>query len=767
MVVFLIKFRKISLLNYHTYLILCHLTKYLVKFAGDLKKLSIIFLFFIVTMIAVAQNKQQLHIYKTNEKIVLDGILDENIWSKCEPAKNFWKNFPSDSSLSAVTTITYLTYDDKYLYVGAKCFDTLKGKYVINSLRRDNSFQLNDCFGIYFDTYNDKTNGIAFGVNAFGVQRDGLFSNGGGNGSNSVWDAAWQSETKVYDDRYEIEMAIPFRWLRFNSTLKEWGLNIVRNDLKINEISAWNKIPRNFTAGSLAFTGKLLWDNPPKRSGKNISLIPFINNSLNRDFVNDKVFKNKFNIGGDAKIAITSGLNLDVTINPDFSQVEVDRQQVNLTRFSIQFPEQRNFFIENQDLFGNFGFRQIRPFFSRRIGIENGNLVPIYGGLRLSGKATEKLRVGLIDMQTAPLKSLDILSQNFMVASLQRQVFARSNINAIFVNKQAFTDKGEQIANQFNRVAGLEYFYQSIDNKLIAKFSGLKTFSPEKFSDAISHMSFIQYQTPELQLTWNHEYVGKNVIAEAGFINRNSVFNRFTEKTERFSYWRLEPQLNVWHYAKEGKINKHGPELYFSTYYDSKFNVTDDLKWFAYIVNFKNTAAIEGQLKINYTNLKYSTSEPYGGLTVLDSGNYTYPSVFVFGNTNTRKVFSFNYGAEYGQYFSGNKLSLKGDVNYRLQPYANFTINYSLDHLATKENKQSDIHLLGAKADMSFTKSIFFTTYLQYNTLANNFNVNARFQWRYKPLSDLFLVYTDNYNSQNIFIKNRAVVLKWVYWFTV
>jgi Domain of unknown function (DUF5916)/Carbohydrate family 9 binding domain-like len=739
----------------------------LVKFADDLKKHTVIFLFFIVSLVTLAQNQQQLHIYKTDTKITIDGVLDENIWTKCEAAKDFWKNFPSDSSLSSVLTVTYLTYDDKYLYVGAKCFDTAKGKYVINSLRRDNSFQLNDCFGIYFDTYNDKTNGLAFGVNAYGVQRDGLFSNGGGQGTNTVWDAAWLSETKIYPNRYDLEMAIPFRWLRFNSTLKEWGLNIVRNDIGINEISSWNKIPRNFNVSSLAFTGKLIWDQPPKRTGKNISLIPFINNSLNRDYVGDTKFKNKFNFGGDAKIALTSGLNLDLTINPDFSQVEVDRQQVNLTRFNIQFPEQRNFFIENQDLFGNFGFRSIRPFFSRQIGIENGNLIPIYGGVRLSGKATEKLRVGLIDMQTAPLKSLDVLSQNFLVASLQRQIFARSNVNAIFVNKQAFTDKGEQIVNKYNRVVGLEYFYQAPNNQLIAKFSGLRTFTPQNNADAISHMSFIRYQTQNLELEWNHEYVGKNVIAEAGFVNRNSIFNRFTNQLERFTYWRLEPRVNAWYYPENSKINKHGPEMYSSIYFDDKLKLTDDLKWFAYLINFKNTATIDVQLKLNYTVLKYSTSEPFGGFTVLDSGAYTYPSLNVFGTTNTRKVFSFNYGAEYGDYFNGKKLSLKGDLNYRFQPYANFTINYSLDRLQTKENQQRDIHLLGAKADVSFTKSIFLTTYFQYNTLANNFNVNARFQWRYKPLSDLFLVYTDNYNSQNIFIKNRAVVLKWVYWFTV
>jgi hypothetical protein len=737
-------------------------------FAGVLKQLTAI-LFFIISIFLFSQKDDRKYfIHKTSESIKIDGILDENVWLEKPIMTDFWEHFPIDTILSKVKTETILTYDSKYLYIAARCFDTSAGKYVISSLRRDNSFQQNDCYGIYFDTYNDKTNGMAFGVNAYGVQRDGLFTNGGGMGSNTVWDAAWESSVKIKDNHYDIEMAIPFKWLRFNSNTKVWRMNIVRNDLKVNEVSSWNVIPRNFSPGNLAFTGQLIWDEAPKRQGKNISIIPFINNTLTRDYKSENKFKNQLDFGGDAKIALTPGINMDVTVNPDFSQVEVDRQQVNLTRFSIQFPEQRNFFIENQDLFGNFGFRSIRPFFSRRIGIENGNLIPIFGGIRISGKATDKLRVGLIDMQTSAVKDLNLLSQNFFVGSLQRQVFTRSNVNAIFVNKQAFDDKGKLVPNQYNRVAGLEYFYQAPSNKVIAKFSGLQTFTSNISGDALSHMSFIRYQVQNMELEWNHEYVGKDVIADAGFVNRNSVFNRFTNNLERFAYWRFEPGASFYYYPESGNINKHGPKLYMSAYFDSKLKLTDDLKYAAYAINFKSTANVEAQLKVNYTKLKYSTSEPYGGFAILDSGAYTYPSFNVFGNTDSRKVFSYNYGIEYGPYFSGKKLSLKSDINYRWQPYANFTLNYSLDRLETNEGSDRNIHLLGAKLDFSFTKSIFLTTYVQYNTLANNININTRFQWRYKPLSDLFLVYTDNYDSQNsLFIKNRAVILKWVYWFSL
>ncbi len=743
---------------------------FILKFVSILKHRLLILILLCAWHFGMSQYRKVLSIKKATEKIVLDGIISEKDWSVADSASDFVEHFPTDSILSPATTWTKLSYDNKFLYVAAKCYDFSKSKYVISSLRRDHGFNGNDAYGIYFDTYDDKTNAIAFGVNAYGAQRDGLFSNGGGQSANTVWDAAWESKTKIYEDHYVIEMAIPFKWLRYSNAKDQWGINIVRNNLKINELSSWNKIPLNFNVSSLAFTGLLKWDAPPKKAGQNISIIPYINFGTKRDYALDtanKRFKSVFNFGGDAKIALTSSFNMDLTINPDFSQVEVDRQQINLTRFSIQFPEQRNFFIENQDLFSSFGFRQIRPFFSRRIGIENGNLIPIYGGIRLNGKVSNKTRVGLLNMQTAAVNSLNLQSQNFLVASYQRQIFKRSNINAIFVNKQAFSNKTELIANQFNRIGGLEFFYQAPNNSLIAKGTALQSFSPTKFGDALTHMSFIRYQKPQFEIEWNHEYVGKNVIAEAGFINRNNVFNRFTGALERFAYWRFEEVAQFWHFSEKKNLLKHGPGLYLDRYYDSQFRITDNLYRFNYILNFKSTAFLEAQLRMNYTKLKYSTADPFGGFTVLDSGGYNYTSINVTGSTNSRNIFSLGYGAEYGDYFNGTKLSLKGDVNYRIQPFANLSFNYSLDRLTTIKNTENSIHLFGSKIDLTFTKAIFFTTFLQYNTLANNFNINARFQWRYKPLSDLFLVYTDNYNTPNIAIKNRAFILKWVYWFTV
>ena len=212
-----------------------------------------------------------------------------------------------------------------------------------------------------------------------GVQREGLLSNGGGQGVTTIWDNKWTSEVKQFEDKWIVEMAIPFKSLRFKSGVDTWRINFSRNDLKRNENSVWSPVPRNFNVASLAFTGKLKFDEPKKKTSSNISIIPYVTAGVSQDYLTQTKEQYTYNGGLDAKIALSSSLNLDLTINPDFSQVEVDRQVTNLSRFSIFFPERRNFFIENSDLFERFGFRQIRPFFSRNIGLYKGQIVPILG----------------------------------------------------------------------------------------------------------------------------------------------------------------------------------------------------------------------------------------------------------------------------------------------------------------------------------------------------------------------------------------------------
>ncbi len=722
-----------------------------------------------------AQTKS-ISITKITEEIKIDGELNEAIWQKAEKASDFWQNFPFDTSLAISKTEVMLAYDDNNIYISAICYDSIKKDYVITSLKRDWSYPASDAFVATIDPFSDKQNGFSFGLNPYGVQREGLVANGGGQGVTTDWDNKWFGEVKRYAGRWTLEMAIPFKTLRFKGELNEWRINFSRNDLKRNENSCWSKVPRQFNIATLAFTGLLKWDKAPQKTGTNISIIPYAITRVSKDYINNTPTKLSANIGGDAKIALSSSLNLDLTVNPDFSQVEVDRQVTNLTRFSLFFPERRQFFIENSDLFERFGFSQIRPFFSRRIGLNNGNIIPIVGGARLSGKPNENWRIGLMNIQTAQKNSLNVLGQNYTVAAAQYNVFSRSNVAFIFVNRQAF-DKGIYKVNDYNRIVGLDYNLNSGDNKWFGKFFYHHSLSNQKNINSMAHASFLLYQTEKVSIMWNHEYVHKDYNAETGFTPRISQLDG-NGNTVKTTYWRLEPRLNYFFYPKKSIINKMGPELYLDLYANKDYKQTDRLIRASYDFNFTNTSSLSFDYTNLFTKLLYNADVTFSGQdSVLSAGNYNYQNANIFYKTNIRRKLNGTINVNYGSYFTGKKLSIATDIIFRKQPYGLLTLSYSHDEILMPYlNKKVSLDLFGPKIELSFTRKMFFTTFLQYNAQIKNFNINARLQYRFKPMSDIFIVYSDNYdtsefgnptyNFNRLGKKNRALVIKFVYWFT-
>ena len=297
--------------------------------------------------------------------------------------------------------------------------------------------------------------------------REALISNGGRSTDDwlAEWDNKWKGESAIFDDYWSCEIAIPFSTIRFPEGEKSWNFNSYRFDTQSNTRSTWQPIPQNQIIMSLAYMGNMTWEEAPAVAGKSISIIPFLAGGVARNHEEGLPSETDFSFGGDAKIAITSGLNLDLTINPDFSQVEVDQQVINLDRFEVFFPERRQFFLENSDLFGTFGDDLANPFFSRRIGVATNAAdeafpTPIYYGARLSGKLDNNWRIGLLNMQTARDEDNNLPSYNYTVAALQRKVFSRSNIGVILVNKQNFGDNQSDTTtyySDFNRVLGIDY----------------------------------------------------------------------------------------------------------------------------------------------------------------------------------------------------------------------------------------------------------------------------------------------------------------------
>ena len=276
-----------------------------------------------------------------------------------------------------------------------------------------------------------------FGVSPLGVQMEGLLSSSGNDSDiDRNWDNKWFSATQVYEDHWTVEMAIPFKSLRFDASKIEWGINFIRNNPKDSEFHTWAPIPQQFDGIDLNYLGTLNWDAAPKKVKRNISIIPYITGGLNHDIENDEKIKGTFNAGVEGKISLTSSLNLDLTVNPDFSQIEVDQQVTNLTRFSIFLPEKRTFFLENADIFSSFGIGPLRPFFSRKIGLNSqGETVPILFGARLSGNLNSTTRIGVLNMQTKGDDSQ--VAQNYSAVALHRRIGKRSLLKGIFTNRQS------------------------------------------------------------------------------------------------------------------------------------------------------------------------------------------------------------------------------------------------------------------------------------------------------------------------------------------
>ncbi|MDH4057252.1 MAG: carbohydrate binding family 9 domain-containing protein, partial [Cyclobacteriaceae bacterium] len=447
----------------------------------------------------------QLHIKRAKSVITIDGAMDESDWHEAAVADNFQQKFPSDTSLAIGQTEVRMTYDDRFVYILARMYSKGSREYITPSLRRDFRGAGNDGFSVVFDTFKDRTNGFMFGLNPYGVQREGLIANGGSDGRDMSlnWDNKWYSAAKIYGEYWIAEMAIPFKSIRFKEGASSWFANFYRIDSEYAEQSSWAKIPRNFDIVTLAYGRELNWDNPLEKPGTNISFIPYVSTGVNENFAEETPQEKTFDAGFDAKIAVSSALNLDLTVNPDFSQVEVDEQVTNLDRFEIFFPERRQFFLENADLFADFGTDGIRPFFSRRIGIARDTATgqniqnPIYGGLRLSGKVDNNWRIGFMSMQGGKDESIDLPSTNFTVASLQRKIFGRSNIGMIFVNKQAFKDSinGELTSSPdaYNRTLGIDFNLASNNNTWNGKIFYHRSFDNLNLDSTFSAGASIQY----------------------------------------------------------------------------------------------------------------------------------------------------------------------------------------------------------------------------------------------------------------------------------
>ncbi|WP_142189703.1 DUF5916 domain-containing protein [Arenibacter algicola] len=721
------------------------------------KKVPLTLLALALALPLAAQKKNQsfqLHIHKTTAAIEVDGIGNDLAWQDTDVATNFYMVLPMDTGMANEPSEIRMTYDENNLYLLATFYNATKGPYYVESLRRDFSFGKNDNFLLFMDPFNNQTTGYSFGSNAAGAQWDGTMHSGGSVDLN--WDSKWVSAVTSDDEKWVFEMAIPFKSIRYEDGVMEWGINFSRLDLKSGEKSSWTPIPRQFPTASLAYTGTLVWDSPPPTPNTNFSIIPYVLGGIGEDMENNTDTQYDKKIGGDVKFSLSTSLNLDLTVNPDFSQVEVDRQVTNLDRFELFFPEKRQFFLENGDLFANFGYATIRPFFSRRIGLG----VPIRAGARVSGNLNKKWRLGLMDMQTASIDETGLPSQNFGVLSLQRKVFARSSIGLMLVNKESFnypqdTDSLRTVFPKFNRNVGLEYNLASANNQWTGKAFFLKSFAPNKNGNGISQAAHLEYKSRKWNWKIQEESVEDDYTAEVGFVPRNGYVN-------------VTSYIGHLFFPKKSTILSHGPKLSASYFFNEKLERTDNINLLEYLLDFRDRSKLNFGVSDEYVELLSPFDPTRSGKESLDVGTQHHWNAYTFDFiSKPQSMFTYSFGGRFGGYYSeGNRTSLISELGYRFQPFVSLSSNLSYNHINLPAPwNNTEFWLIGSEVDITFTNKLFFATLFQYNEQSKNFNLNSRFQWRYKPASDLFLVYSNNYLIEPFEGRNWALTLKFTYWF--
>ena len=727
------------------------------------------FLLLLISTLVFSQEKEiEFLIPSIQSDITIDGVGNEKEWGKSDWQSEFWLWRPNDSLKANKQTRFKVLKNEKNLYVFIELF-TDGIKFSTPSLKRDFDTFGAEAITLLFDTFNDGTNAFSFTTNPLGLKKEGLISGGNQNyrtDRNYSWDTKWFVESKIYDNRYTVEIQIPLTSLFYNNSSDFWRFNIYRGNAQNNEYSVWAKTPLNQTIGNLGFMGKMVFETPLKKARNPISIIPYISGLAFKDFESISSASN-FSLGGDAKIPIGNALNLDLTFDPDFSQVEVDDQVVNLTRFAIALPEKRQFFTQNDDLFKDFGStRDVVPFFSRRIGVAKdleGNTIEnkIIYGARLSGKLNSNLRVGFLNIVTDEDVENEIASNLNTVFTLRQKVFDRSNISFFFLDQRAVKDytfmNNEE---RKNSVTGVEYNLASIDSK----WSG-RAFFHKSFTEGLNgddQIVGMRLERNSLRHKAGMEWVhgGDDFRSNLGFFRRTGFLKLSPEYT--FRIYPKNPDITSYSFTQRGFFVYDTANDYLMT--DRVF-ITTIRKSF---LNFSS-------LSLDYTNRyiylisDFNPTRSPEGIFLPSGTDYSYGDLELSYRSDQRKFFNLDSKVSYGTFYNGTKFTIENEIKWRKQPIVNASMILNFNAIKLPEPYTSKkIWLVSPKIDFTFTKTISWTTFIQYNSQGENLGINSRMQWRFAPLSDLFLVFNDNYiSTDNFSPRYRSFNLKLTYWINI
>jgi len=695
----------------------------------------------------------------SNTSIQLDGELNESVWNDLVPEGGFLNYIPSNGDLADNETEVKMFHNGKNLYISAVYHDG-SSNVQIGSLKRDDigtSGANSDSFAIILDTYNQQQSGYFFIVNMGGALIDALVSRRrDGFRVSTSWNTVWNAKTSVKGKLKIFEVEIPLKALGYKADNSNWGVMFHTRNIKINEWTTSTPIGRNFAQFDLRLSKTFNVEKLSENKSSRFAVTPSVTMNHTEDMAND-IKDSSVKPSVDVQYNVSSSLKLDATINPDFSQIDVDTQVTNLSRFSVFFPERRNFFLENSDLFTNLGVSGVNPFYSRRIGSDS----EISFGLKLSGNIAKKTRLGVLNVATKAKD--DNPAQNYGALVVQQQLSNAFTATGFLINRQE-TD-GFSFLDDYNRVGGINVNYQSKNNK----WTGLANVASSSTSDVSGDNNFynlgVWYNNINATIYAGIRKVEKNYITDVGFVPRLYNYDALSESIIREGYTQARGRLALTKFYKDSKTldNYRYLNLSNNTYWDDQGGVLQSRSVLNNDLTFKNQSSIFGWVIHEYVNLKYAFDPLQNGNAIVVN-EYNYMDAGLGYSSADSKKFQYGGNIGFGSYYSGQRNQFSVNAQYRLMPLARLQIRYERNGIDLKALGSDTFHLARFTGEVFFSNRLNWTTYVQYNTQFDNFNINSRLQWEYKPLSYIYLVISDNYN-QDLIRKNWGLAFKMNYRF--
>ncbi|MEJ2127485.1 MAG: DUF5916 domain-containing protein [Woeseiaceae bacterium] len=690
----------------------------------------------------------------------IDGdVLGDSAWSGVTPTDGFWQIRPDDGHPSSQETEVYVGFTDSHLYVGVVAYDDDPDSIIVTDSRRDSSLGNTDAFLMIIDGMLDRQNGYVFGTNAAGLEYDGQVTNEGasanlafGGGLNLNWDANWQVQSRIGEHGWSAEFAIPFRTLRFQAGEKQdWGINFQRNIRRNNEVAFWSPLDRNRSLYRVSEAGTLRGIKPPAQ--RNLQFTPYGLARARRGGELDGT-ETDTEFGFDIKYSITPSLTLDATYNTDFAQVEVDETQVNLDRFNLFFPEKRPFFLENAGLFEVGNSESAQLFFSRRIGIaEDGAIIPVDGGLRLSGKIGTTTSIGLLHMQTEAVE--DVAPKNrFTVARISQELPNRSSIGMIVTDRVGDGSFETAKADDKNRAYAVDGRWGIGDN---LSFDGwfARSDTPGLEGDDRAFSVGGDYSSALWDIRGGYTEVEQHFNPEVGFLARTDYrsIGAFVQRRIRNDNW--------------AKVLELRPHLNFSSFWKFDGFTESRTIHLDLPVTFRSGAEI-GNI---YERTREGVTDPFEIVdnVTIPAGTYDHNRIRIRGNSDESKPFYYGFHILIGGRFGGDQLAFEPWAGYRIGEIfrASLSFNYNEFDLPY-ENGDFTANLARLRMSYSFTPKMQIQALVQYNEQADTIGTNIRFSWLQTANSGLYFVYNEvDERSVGAPPTGREFILKYSYIFDV